>query len=262
MAISARPLWQNEVFLTVTNRQTYVSASGEKVFIMPTRVLVELPSYKIVAFGHEARPVEHAGIRQARVMYPASEFEIFDEEASVVFVRAVMQMVLGKSFLLRPKVYLSQPSQLTPFMQELWSMVLYQAGAREVSTIHPLLSTAVGVGLPLGDSHGYAVGWWDDDQLILGLVAFGHVQYEQSYPLLQDQPRADLARSFATAWQDFLNQLPQEFRLSVGTEGGVVTIDNEDPLLAAELSTAAGAPIIIVPRSVELLGMKQYITYL
>lgn len=257
MALSARAFWQNEIVLTVTSQQTYMSAPEQKVYILPTRVLVELPNYKIVAYGHDARPVEHAGVKQAKVIYPASAFEIFDEAATVVYLRAVMQMVLGKSFLLRPRVYLSQPSQVTPFMQELWQLVLYQAGAREVQTVHPLLATAVGAGLPVADSHGYAVAWWDDDQILLGLVAFGHVQYETSFAGINEQLREDLAANFAQAWQQFLTQLPSEFRLTVASEGVVVTTDNDDPVLPSVLSQAAGTPVVVVPRTVEILGMKE-----
>jgi len=257
MALSARPLWQNEVWLTVTSRQTFISAPNEKIFVLPTRVLVELPSYKIVAYGHEARPVEHAGVKQARVIYPISAFEIFDEQASVVYLRAVMQMVLGKSFLLKPKIYYSQPTNVTPFMKELWQLVLYQAGAREVRAVNPLLATAVGAGLPVADSHGYGVVWWDDDQLLIGLVAFGHVQYEMSFPGIDEQPRDDLAATFAAAWSKFLASLPGEFRNTVASDGVVLTIDNEDPVLPGILSQAAETPVVVVPRTVEVLGMKE-----
>jgi hypothetical protein len=259
MAISARSLWRNEIVLAVTNRQTSISAPHEKIYVLPTRVLVELPSYKIVAFGHDARPVEHAGLKHAKVIYPASAYEIFDEEATEVFLRAVMQMVLGKSFLLRPKVYLSQPGNVTPFMQELWQSVLYKAGAREVNTIHPLLATAVGAGLPVSQPHGYAVGWWQDDSLVFGLLAFGHVQFEKSWSSPVEQERDSQAAFFSQAWKEFLTEIPNEFRTTVAAEGVLVLIDNDDPLLAPTMTKAAKTPVIIVPPSTEILGMKELV---
>ena len=259
MALPSASIWRNEVVLSVTNRQTSVSAAGEKIYVFPTRVLVELPSYKIVAFGQDARPVEHAGIKQAKVVYPASAYEIFDQEATEIFLRAVMQMVLGKSFLLRPKVYLSQPDNVTPFMQELWQSVLFRAGAREVNTIHPLLSTAVGAGLPVQQPHGYAVGWWQDDSLVFGLLAFGHVQFEKSWSSPVEQERDSLATFFAETWKEFVSQLPSEFRTTVSSEGVVLLIDNDDPLLASAMTREAKTPVVVVPPSSEIFGMKKIV---
>lgn len=234
-----------------------ISAPKEKVFVMPTRVLVELPSYKIVAFGNEARPVEYAGLKQARVIHPFSATDIKDEQASVVFLRAAMQMVLGKSYFLKPRVLLSQPFEISPFMAELWQILLHQAGAREVIRVNPLLATALGAGLPVGDGHGYALGWWVDNRLILGLVAFGHVQFEQQYLLNLSDDRVDLADKMSQAWPKFVASLPIEFRQTVTSEGLLLTIDNDDPQLPMTMARDLGVPVQILPRTTEVLGLAQ-----
>lgn len=262
MAFWARALFKNEVFIVPTKQNTYVSVLDEPPLAIPTRVLVELPKYSIVAYGQEARPVEHAGLKQAKVVVPFSAVEIFDEAAAILYLRAVMYAVLGKSFFLKPRVYLSQLSQVSPFMQELWQYVLGQAGAREVETVNPLLAVAAGAGLPINASAGFAIGWWDDDHLLLGLVAFGHIQYEQDFVFpgnLADANRDELASFFSQCWDQFLIKLPGEFRTIIAVEGGIISIANDDPILATIFSQLAGSPIGVLPRNVEILGMKKLI---
>ncbi len=269
-------LWRNEVMLSVTQELTYASVPEEKVFAIPTRVLVELPSYHIIAFGHEARPVEHAGVKNAKVIQPCNSQEIFDQTATTVFLRAILQMLLGRAFLLKPKVYISQQSTVTPFMQELWQVCLFQAGAREVTAVHPLLATAAGAGLPVSDSHGYAVAWCADGRLVFGLLAFGHVQYEEEFPFsvsaekTSGKPTQEIRqerestreliqeREFADAWAAFLARLPAEFRATIAQEGVVVNTAEAEPSLAVRWSKAAATPVVIVPPQTEVLGLQRW----
>ena len=74
---------------------------------------------------------------------------------------------------------------------------------------------------------------------------------------MDEQPRDDLAATFAVAWSKFLGSLPGEFRTAVAGDGVVLTIDNEDPVLPGVLSQAAETPVVVVPRTVEVLGMKE-----
>lgn len=246
--------------LTITEEQTYASVPGEdeKVFVLPTRVLVELPNYHIIAFGHEARPVEHAGVKNAKVISPCTSREIFDQTATTVFLRAVMQMLLGRAFLLKPKVYLSQTSQVTPFMQELWQVCLFQAGAREVTVVHPLLATAAGAGLPVADSHGYAVGWWGEGRLLLGLLAFGHVQFQQEFELNMTGNMNERSKKFRECWLEFLQNLPSEFRTTLAQEGMLLNADGLEPTLPAQLSRISEVPVVVVPRTTEVLGLQKW----
>lgn len=257
--LGSKSWWRNEVFIVITQDKTYITAPHEKLFILPTRVLVELPNYKIVAFGHDARPVEYAGVKQAKVIYPCNSYQIQDEEASVVLMRAVMQMVLGNAYFLKPKVFITQPDHTTPFMQELQQLVLLKAGAREVQTVNPLLAIGVGAGLPVEDGHGYAVGWWEDNYLVFGLLAFGNVQYEQKFQvqLRDDADREQRANFFRLCWSQFLGNLPGEFKATLGREGTLVSIDDDDPQLATTFSQAIGQPVQILPRNVEILGLRE-----
>jgi len=253
-----QPLWRNEVMLSVTSDLTYASIPGEQIFAIPTRVLVELPSYHIIAFGHEARPVEHAGVKNAKVIEPCTSREIFDQTATTVFLRAVMQLLLGRAFLLKPKIYLSQASQVTPFMQELWQVCLFQAGAREVTMVHPLLATAAGAGLPVADSHGYAVSWWGEDRILFGLLAFGHVQHQEEFVVPVGAKATEKSLFFRQSWQVFLEHLPAEFRLNLAQEGVLLNIENAEPALATHLSRASEVPVTIVPRTTEVLGLQKW----
>lgn len=251
-----RRWWNSEIFLVPTQDFTYVSAGEQKILKIPTKVLVEIPSYRVVAFGEDARQVEHAGMGKSSVIQPFSSEEIFDEVAAQQFLRSVFQLTLGSRFFVKPRVVLSSSPSQTPFMQELWQSVLYAAGARQIVTVHPALAAAYGTGLPLQTPHGYVVGQVSGRQLSLHLVAFGHVQFEVVTKNF-DQDSGKIAEQLADLWKRLLALLPIEFLATVQQDGCVLVMDTNEPEASAWLSQAVGSPVIIVPRTAEVLGLQK-----
>ncbi|MCD8484825.1 rod shape-determining protein [Candidatus Woesebacteria bacterium] len=248
--------WQSDVFVVPTATITYVTGSEGAVYRVPTRILVEMPSYKIVAFGDDAREVEHAGLGESKVIKPFGALEVFDEVGSVVFLRSLFRLVLGSRFILKPHVVVSLSDEVSPFMQEVWQQVAYSAGARQVTSVHPLLAVAAGAGLPHHTAHGYAVGIVDSAGIAFGLVAFGHVQYS-TWLDWESIPEGDeLTEQIQEQWQRFLSTIPVEFMTTITSEGCVLAWE-EAPVNAAHiLSPALETPMVVVPRTVEVLGLR------
>lgn len=258
---SLRPLvwdwWQAGVYIVPTATTTYILSPDSKIFRVPTRVLVEIPSYNIIAFGEEAREVEHAGVGKSRVIQPFSSQEVFDEGAAKVFLRSIFRLALGSRYLLKPRVVMSLPSSVTPFMRELWWQVLAMVGARDIITVHPLLAIGYGVGLPLETEHGYVTGSIDAHGANLGLIAFGHVQHEvmQRWEKLP-QSKAELGERLQQLWKELLDQVPVEFLAVLQQEGLVVAVDDDNSEWAKLFSQQLKAPVVLVPRTVEVMGLE------
>lgn len=237
---------------------TYITGAEGTIYKVPSRVLVEIPSYRIVAFGDDAREVEHAGLGESKVVRPYSSLEIFDETGSVVFLRSLFRLVLGTRFLLKPHVTVSLSDEVSPFMQEMWQHVAYGAGARQVSFVHPLLAVAAGAGLPYRDAHGYAVGIIDSAGVTFGLVAFGHVQYTVWHAWGEIPEGNALIEALQAQWQNFLSTIPVEFMATVTAEGCIVAWDEAPAEAAQVLSPHLETPVVVVPRTAEVLGLREF----
>lgn len=250
--------WQSEIYVVPTADLTYITGGEGAIFKVPSRVLVEIPSYRIVAFGDDAREVEHAGLGESKVVKPYSSLEIFDETGSVVFLRSLFRLVLGTRFLLKPHVTVSLSEEVSPFMQELWQHVAYSAGARQVTFVHPLLAVAAGAGLPYQDAHGYAVSIIDSAGVTFGLVAFGHVQYTTWHAWKSIPEGKELIQDLQIQWQNFLSIIPVEFMATITAEGCVFSWDEAPADGASVLSPHLETPVVIVPRTAEVLGLREF----
>lgn len=249
-------LFASDIFLSFSGQTAYAAAEG-KIFAIPARLLVELPKYHIIAFGDDAREVEHAGLGRSAVVLPLRDCEILDEQGAEVFLRHLFRVILGPGFLLKPRVWVALPSRVTPFMREVWSSCLYRAGAREVVFVHPFLSVAASTGLPLQSAHGYAVGNFSDEGVALGLVAFGHVQHEEWVPFYQSQKEADRLLMLRQAWSRLLANIPPEFLGSLQQEGLLLGVADDTVEWAKKCTKAIAAPVTVVDRVAEVAGLRQ-----
>lgn len=258
MVHTFRSWWRSQVYVVPDGDVTYVAGESGSIVRIPSRILVEVPSYRVVAFGHDAREVEHAGFGQSSVIWPYTSREVLDDTGAEVLIRALMSSTLGTRFLLKPQVIMASPSDLTPFMTELWQNVLYAAGARSVVTIDPILAVARGAGVPIESPHGYAVATVDQHTIRLAIVAFDHVQFPLVHTLsLADGVPQEWSEVFPNMWKRWLQSIPLEYATTLHQEGCLIAAEDTHTKLAQRLSRAIESPVVFVPRSIAIVGMRQ-----
>lgn len=245
----------SDIYLSFSGQDAFASAEG-KIFSVPARLLVELPSYKIIAFGQEAREVEHAGMGKSAVVTPFRESEVQDERGAEVFLRNLFRVVLGSGFLLKPRVWLALPARTTPFMREVWMSVLFSAGARDVIIVHPFLAIAASAGLPLQSAHGYAVGSIADEGVSVGLVAFGHIQREVWRQFLPHQKESEQLEQLRLAWEQLLANIPAEFLGPLQQEGLLLSVPDDSVEWAKRYTKSLDVPVTVVDRVASVSGLR------
>ncbi len=253
---NVRRLFPADVFLLIGSRHTYIAAADGKVLRIPTRVLVKKKNYEVVAFGDEAREVEHAGLAETQIVIPFGPQEIYDEAGASAFLRSLFRTVLGSGFFLKPRVWIGLSHQVTPFMRELWQNVAVSAGARELITVDELLAGSVGAGLDVFRSHGYAVASLVDTRVDMGLVSFGHVQL-RSHFVVPESGRSEANQAWGEGWKGFVSKLPAEFAATVLQEGVLALASEGDSDLSAALTKTLGLPVIVAQRSIAIAGLRQ-----
>jgi hypothetical protein len=251
-----RRLLPADVFLLIGNEHTYVAATHGRVFRCATRVLLNKKNNDVIAFGDDARTVEHAGLAQTRVVVPFDAIEIFDEQAATAYLRSLFRLALGSGFLLKPRVWLAISSHVTPFMRELLQSVAVQAGARELILVNSLLAACVGEGLDVFGPHGYAAGSLAGGYLELGLVSFGHVQVSVPSKILSLAPAAPDGNEWRAQWNAFLRDVPTEFAPTLMSEGLLLSVSNPVTEFAENLTQFLGVPVILSDRPTLITGLR------
>ena len=252
MLENLRRVLSSEVFLAPFDGQSVTTTSEGKIYRVPQRLLVELPRYSVVAIGEEAREVEHAGVGKTKVIIPFSSAEIFDEQASEVFTRALFRVALSSRFLLKPRVWQTLPEDTSPFMRELWRLVLFRSGAREVRFIHPLRALAAGLALPIHESHGYALGRVERGGCSIGLGVFGDIRFEVSRS--GELPEEKWSHVLEGVWREFQEKLPVEYWPTILSEGLLLVSSDAD--LHLSLTKILKVPVTVVDPSTLVLGLR------
>lgn len=257
MLENIRRLFPADVYILIGSEHTYVATREEKVLRVPTRVLIKKKSYEVVAFGDEAREVEHAGLAETRILVPFSSTEILDEVAASAFLRSLFRAALGSGFFLKPRVWLGLSHRVSPFMRELWQSVAVAAGAREVITVDHLLAGAFGAELDVWSAHGYALAYEAEGAVDLGLVSYGHTQVQLDFIASENAPKKEYWDLWVQQWQAFLQRVPAEFATSILQEGLLVLTSDSQDQRARELSRMLGVPVIFLQRSVAVAGLRR-----
>lgn len=247
--------WGANIFLACGDDMLYVTSANDKVFSVPPRLLVDRQTKRLLAFGEEARRVETAAFEQAEVVTVCRGTEILDEQAAVRFMQSLFQMTL-RSFVWKPSVALALPSETTPFMREIWELVLARAGARQVSCFHQALALGAGVGLDLNTSHAYAIGVVSSQQVTWSLVTFNQVQHERSVSLPQSRDLNAIRGALAQSWPLFLSDLPTELMPTVAQEGCLLATSWDEPDWIAQVSRELSSPVVRIDPSLAAVGLR------
>lgn len=254
-----RSWWDTAVFLAPQADRVYLTSRVGRVLQIPSRILVASPSYRVIAYGAQARQVEYAGVEESKILSPFSERSITDEVGARLLLRALMWEVLGTRYLLKPVIHVALPPSITPFMRELWQRALYSSGARRVQAWHPALAAAAAAGLPYDTAQGFAVGWATNEEVVICLLAFGQVQKEvrsvRRWKSAVGNPKPE---EVGTLWQEFLRSVPAEFVPGLQSTGLLlVTEDSPAPGQTRQWAKAAQAPVTFFPWSNIPLGLRK-----
>lgn len=251
--------WDTAVYIVPHDDQVYLTSRRGRVLRIPARILVADPSYRVIAYGTQARQVEYAGVEHSKVLNPFTPDEVQDEVGARLLLRALIWEALGSRFVLKPTIHLTLPPTTTPFMRELWQRVLFGAGARQVQAWHPAVVAAAAADLPYVTPHGYAVGWEQSGKIVITLLAFGHVQQEVIHPRRWREKEPLDPTEVAQVWEDFLRQVPVEFVATLRADG-LLWVTEEPP--QGQIRTwarALGTPVTFLPWANLPLGLRRLV---
>lgn len=149
------------------------------VLCEPSVVAVEDKSEKIVAIGQEARQMLGRNHNGVKVIRPLREGVISDFRVTELMLKYFIKKVINRARLIKPRVAVCVPSQITSVEKRAVIDATKQAGAKDVYLIEEPLAGAIGVGIDITKPYGNMIvdiggGTTDIAVISLGATVVSH----------------------------------------------------------------------------------------
>ncbi len=142
--------------LGTANIVVYVRGKGI-VLREPSVVAVSARTKKVLAVGQEARSMEGRTPENIVAIRPMSDGVIADYTTTTRMLEHLINRVVGRHRLFRPRVLICVPSGVTSVERRAVLQAAREAGAGEAGTIEEPVAAAIGAGLPINHPGGNMV---------------------------------------------------------------------------------------------------------
>lgn len=112
---------------------------------------------EFVALGNDAKVYVGRTPKSMETHFPIQGSIIKDPDLALSLCRSVLQKVLGKSMLIRPKLLWIMPHGISPQAKEDYLRILYTVGNRESVYVDSLICSGIGCKLPVNEPLGSLV---------------------------------------------------------------------------------------------------------
>lgn len=131
----------------------YTRARGIVVF-EPSIVAVNRITNKVEAVGQAAKEMLGKTPGNIVAIRPMKDGVIADFEVTEKMLEYFIRKAHGRSFLVRPRIIISVPSEITPVEKRAVKDSALRAGASEVYLVEQAMAAAIGAGLPITEPSG------------------------------------------------------------------------------------------------------------
>jgi rod shape-determining protein MreB len=156
MAIrSLLSLFSNDLAIDLGTANTLVYAKNKGIVVRePSIVAVNKITGKPEAVGKEAKEMLGRTPGNIVAIRPMKDGVIADFEITEVMIKHFITKAHGRSFLVKPRIVISVPSEITQVEKRAVKDSALRAGATEVYLIEQAMAAAIGAGLPITEPTG------------------------------------------------------------------------------------------------------------
>ncbi len=188
------------------------------VLCEPSVVAIEEKTDKIVAIGQEARQMlgrNHNGIKVVR---PLREGVISDFRITELMLKYFLKKVMTRARLIKPRVAVCVPSQITSVEKRAVIDATKQAGAKEVYLIEEPLAGAIGVGIDVSKPYGTMIVDIGGGTTDIAVISLGATVVSQSLKVAGDNFDEAIIRYMRKKYMLLIGERSAELlKLKIGT---------------------------------------------
>ena len=152
------PTFNKILSIDLGTEYTTIYLQGKGVLLREPTVLAVTNENKIKAVGYKAKEMCGKTPDEISVHYPMKDGVITDNRVVEAIVHLLISKAMGiKSFLFKPIVVVSRPTNITSTQKRALIESIKRAGAKEVYPVPNTVAAALGAGLAIDDLKGHMI---------------------------------------------------------------------------------------------------------
>src|ERR1700738_1156707 len=148
-------MFSNDLAIDLGTANTLVYAKSKGIVVRePSIVAVNKINNNVEAVGKEAKEMLGRTPGNIVAIRPMKDGVIADFEVTEKMIKYFIEKAHGRRFLVKPRIFISVPSEITQVEKRAVKDSALRAGATEVYLIEQAMAAAIGAGLPITDPTG------------------------------------------------------------------------------------------------------------
>ena len=172
--------------LGTANTLVYVRGRGIAV-VEPSIVAVNRITNRVEAVGAKAKDMLGKTPSNIQAIRPMKDGVIADFEVTEKMLEHFIKQAHGRSFLVRPRIVISVPSEITQVEKRAVKDTALKAGASEVYLIEQAMAAAIGAGLPITEPSGNMIVDIGGGTSDVAVISLGGIVYSRSVRVAGDK---------------------------------------------------------------------------
>jgi len=234
-------LFSNDIGIDLGTANTLVYVKDRGIVLRePSVVAVQTGTKRILAVGEEAKRMLGRTPGNITAIRPMKAGVIADFEITEAMLRYFIKKVHNRRKMVRPRIIIAVPSDITEVEKRAVKDSATRAGAREVFLIEEPMAAAIGVGLPVQEPAGNMIVDIGGGTTEVALISLAGIVFSRSVRVGGDQMDECIVQYMKRVYNLMIGErTAEEIKITMGSayplEGGEITAEVKGRDLVAGL---------------------------
>ena len=245
----------SDIGIDLGTANTLVFLKGEGIVVRePSVVAIQERTKKILAVGEEAKRMLGCTPRDIKAVRPMKSGVIADFDITGAMIRYFIRKV-HKTKLVKPRVVIAIPSDITEVEKRAVESSAKGAGARDVFTVEEPMAAAIGVGLPVEEPAGNMIVDIGGGTCEVALISLGGIVYARSVRVGGDTMDECITQYMRRVYNLMIGeQTAEEIKINIGS---AYKLGEEKTMEVKGRDLVAGLPKTLTVTSEEIRDALQ-----
>jgi rod shape-determining protein MreB len=187
------------------------------VYREPSVIAIKRDTNEVLAFGYEAKEMLGRAPETISVIRPLKDGVIADFTATKLMLRAIIDKVTREFKLLKPRVVIGVPSDITEVEERAVQEAVISSGAREVYLIEEPMAAAIGSNLRIEEPTGNMIVDIGGGTTEVAIISLGGIVTSSSIRIAGDEMTEDII-NYSKRYLDIVigEVTAEEIKMEVG----------------------------------------------
>jgi rod shape-determining protein MreB and related proteins len=174
-------LFSSDLAIDLGTANTLVLAKGKGIVVNePSIVAINRNTGEVIAVGREAKDMLGRTPGNVVAIRPMNDGVIADFKVAEKMLTYFIQKAHNRRVLVRPRIVIGVPGDITPVEKRAVQDSAYRAGASEVYLVEQAVAAAIGAGLPVKEPCGNMVVDIGGGTTDIAVISMGGIVYSRS----------------------------------------------------------------------------------